>query len=409
VVRQGSDAPRQEAVAASQDPLAGLSDIQDVLSLVRDNYVDPPDLEKAISGGIREALERAHPLNSYLSPEDLHLGDPGPAAVGLRLLKRGIYAHVVAVTPGSAAAKAGIELGDVVRKIDGDSIGVMSAWTLERRLQGAPGSEISLLRYGAVSGETKKIVLKRELPLHPAIAPRRDTKATLLTLTDLDPGRVAELKAILATLDHHLPLVLDLRNCSGGSLKETAQIAGLFLGAGPLGAVQETGRPDLPLAIVPSGLPAFNRLAVLQGPGTLGPAELLAAALKFQKVPVFGERSAALGVERTRFALKGGGAAEVVNKRWVGAGGELLGAGGDKPEAKKAEHKAPASDAPKVPEAATAKTPAAGYGVVPDHPLKGLKPGDDPLPKILEGLDAPAKAASLGPLGTGRTPHLGWA
>jgi carboxyl-terminal processing protease len=398
VVRQAADAPRHEAAGSAQDPLAGLSDIQDVLSLVRDNYVDPPDMEKAINGGIREALERAHPLNAYLSPEDLRLGDPGPASIGIRLIKRGIYAHVVSVTPGSSAAKAGIVVGDVVRKLDGDSVGVMSAWTLERRLRGPVGSELSLLRYGSVSGETKKIVVKRELPLRPAIAVRKEAKAVVVALTDLTAGRVAELKDVLAGLDHRLILVLDLRQCAGGTLPETALAAGLFVGAGPLGVVQETGRTDLPLAIVPAGLPPFAKLAVLQGQGTLGPAELLASALKKQGVPVFGERSAALGVERTRFTLKGGGAAEVVNKRWLGAGGEFLGAGGEKPEGKKAAApaKGPESAGPKAPVVDAVKVPAAGYGVVPDHPLKGLKPEEDPLPKILEVLESGAKHASLG-------------
>ena len=398
VVRQASNAPRQEAVGSAQDPLAGLSDIQDVLSLVRDNYVDAPDMEKAIGGGIREALERAHPLNAFLTPEDLRLGDPGPAGIGVRLVKRGIYAHVVSVTPGSVAAKAGFEVGDVVRKVDGDSIGVMSSWTLERRLKGQVGSEISLLRYGAVSGDTKKITLRRELPLRPPVGVRKDPKATVVTLADLNAGRAAELQALLATLDHKLPLVLDLRACAGGTLAEAALVGGLLAGAGPLGAVQETGRPDQPLALQPAGLPGFAKVAVLQGQGTLGPAELLSSALKYQAIPVFGERSAALGVERTRFSLKGGGAAEVVNKRWLGAGGEFLGAGGDKPEGRKTAVKAkvPESEGPKAPVADSVKVPAAGYGVVPDHPLKGLKHDEDPLPRILEGLDGPAKHAFLG-------------
>ena len=407
VVRQSVDAPRQEAPGSAQDPLAGLSDIQDVLSLVRENYVDPPDMEKAIQGGIRETLERAHPLNAYLTAEDLRLGDPGPASVGIRLVKRGIYAHVVAVTPGSCAAKAGLEVGDVVRKLDGDSVGVMSAWILERRLRGPVGSDLALLRYSAASGETKKIVLKRELPLRPAITVRKEPKATVVALADLSAGRSAELKALLADLDHHLPLVLDLRQCSGGTLQEAAQAAGLFAAAGPLGTVQETGKADLALAIVPAALPAFAKVAVLQGQGTLGPAELVASALKNQAVPVFGERSAALGVERTRFMLRGGGAAEMVTKRWLGAGGEFLGAGGDRPEGKKAVTvpKAPASDGPKAPVVETAKAPPSGYGVMPDHPIKGLKPGEDPLPKILEVLDPPAKGAAVSSTGAHPAPR----
>ena len=84
------DAPRYVAQAgpqaAAQDPLAGLSDIQDVLTLVRDNYVDKPEMEKVINGGIQGVLERAHPLNAYLTAEDLHLPDPGPAGIGITVV-----------------------------------------------------------------------------------------------------------------------------------------------------------------------------------------------------------------------------------------------------------------------------------------------------------------------------------
>ena len=394
-----SIAPRTELKAPAQDPLAGLSDVQDVLTLIQDDYVDKPDMEKVIGGGIQAVLERAHPLNSYLTPEDLHQPDPGPAGVGITVVKRQIYAQVVAVVPDSPAAKAGFQVSDMVRKINGDSIGPMSAWTLERRLRGPVGSELSLLRYVAANGDLKQITLKRERIVPPPITVRKDPKATVVTLADLTPGRAQELKALLRDLDHKLPLVLDLRQCAGGALVEAAQVAGLFLPGGLLAKVQETGKPTSELSVVPTPMPPFATVAVLQGSYTLGPAEALSAALKKQAVPVFGERTYGLGVERSRFMLRQGGAAEVVNKRWLGAGGEFLGAGGEKPEAPqkpldtfKGQGPAPAPE-------------AVGYGVAPDyvikanrpddHAVKGTRPEEDPLPKILEILDTRAKAKAV--------------
>ena len=64
VVRQTPPAARVESAPSVKDPLAGLADVQDVLSLVRDNYVDVPDLEKVIRGGIEGVLEQAHPMNA---------------------------------------------------------------------------------------------------------------------------------------------------------------------------------------------------------------------------------------------------------------------------------------------------------------------------------------------------------
>ena len=128
--------------------------------------------------------------------------------------------------PGSPADKAGILVGDVIRKIDGDSIGSMSAWVLERRLKGPVGSEINLVNYDNVSGQLKKLTLKRELVQRPAMAVRKEPKGTLLTLPDLSAGRAAELQGLLGGFDRSLPLVLDLRRCAGGDLAEAIQSGG---------------------------------------------------------------------------------------------------------------------------------------------------------------------------------------
>jgi len=398
MLQPGGSGPKPATHIQAPDPLAGLSDIQDVLTLIRDNYVDTPDMEKVVDGGIQGVLERAQPLNSFLTPEDLHLPDPGPAGVGITVVKRQIYAQVVAVVPGSPAAKAGFQVSDMVRQLDGDSIGPMSAWTLERRLRGAPGSSVSLLRYAAADGDLKRITLKRELIQAPPVTVRREPQATVLTLADLGPGRAAQLKAMLPGLDHKLPLVLDLRQCAGGTLTEAAQVAGLLVGSGPLATVQEAGKEPVPVAIVPAGLPGFDQLAVLQGGFTLGPAEALSAALKHQGVPTFGERTYGFGVERTRFLLRQGGAIELVNKRWVGPGGELLGAGGEKIDNVQPQL-AVSSTQKEAPKAAPT-----GFGVAPDYPIsatkpddhavQGIRPEEDPLPRILEILAGKAKRAA---------------
>lgn len=360
VFQRAQPAPRTEVIKSPQDPLAGLSDIQDVLTLVRDNYVDTPDLEQVIAGGIENALERAHPLNAYLSPEEVRLPNPGPAQVGLLVLKKTIWAQVVAVTPGSPADKAGIQVGDVIRKIDGDSIGSMSAWELERRLKGPVGSDVNLVNYDNVSGQLKKLSLKRELVKRPELSLRKDPKGVLVSLPDLSAGRAVELKGLLKDLAPGLPLVLDLRGCAGGELSEATQVAAMFAAGGPFLTVQETGKPDRAITVAASGSPAFPRLAVLQGYGTVGAGEGLAAYFKKQNILTVGERTAGLGVERSRIPLKQGGAVELVNRRWIGAGGEKL----DR------------------------------QGVVPEEALKGLRADEDPLPKVLEILEAKLKKAA---------------
>ncbi len=360
---QNSPSPRSApAPVAAQDPLAGMADIQDVLGYVRDSYVDAPDMGKVVGGGIQGVLERAHPLNALLSPEDLRLPDPGPADIGITVVKRVIYAQVVSVRPEGPGAKAGFQPGDLIRKIDGESVGPLSSWTLERRLRGSEGSEITLLRYSSGETQASKVTLRRALPGALAVGLRRTEKAQVLTLPDLSTGRASELAPLLAGLDRALPLLVDLRSAAGGTLDEAARVMGLLVKEGPLGTVQEHGGKEQALAATPSGSVPFGKVVVLLGPGTAGAPEALASGLRKAGCLSVGERSAGMGVERTRIPLRQGGAVELVTRRWVGAGGEKL----DR------------------------------QGVNPDQALRGLKADEDPLPKVLPLLDAKKEGAEEG-------------
>jgi carboxyl-terminal processing protease len=360
VLQQGNPPkpqPKPGAKAVPQDPLAGLADIQDVLALVQQNYVDPPDMEKVVAGGVQAVLERSHPLNAYLSAEDLRLPDPGPAEAGLVVIKRGaIYATVLAVTPGGPAAKAGIQAGDVIRKVDGDSVGRLSAWALERKLRGAEGSSLDLYRYNATGDLTKTTVLRQRI-VPGAVAIKQGQGALLVALPDLAKGRMEDLKKVLTGADRTQTLVLDLRQCQQGSMGEAAVVAGLLGAKGAFATLQEAGKPDREMAVAGTGTP-FARLALLVGRSTLGAPEVLAACLKKGGARTFGERTPGLGVERARFALKQGGAVELVSRRWVGLGGEKL----DR------------------------------QGVIPDQALR-LADTDDALAKVLAALAAPVPAA----------------
>jgi carboxyl-terminal processing protease len=362
-----ADKPAKEAsvAIAADDPLAGLADIQDVLAHIQANYVDVPDMEKALAGGIQGALERVNLLNSYLTPAETQMPDPGPGETGLTLLKTQLFAIVVGVAPESPAALAGFQVGDRVRKLNGESLGPMSHWALERKMKGSVGSEIDLVRMPSGTTEIKKAVIKRALPKRASITSREESNALMVALPDLAEGRAKELGGLLKAADKKRPLILDLRRCVGGTYEEAAKIASLLGSTGVFATLQETGQPDRPLDAPQSEVINFPKIAILNGLGTVGPAEALAVALRHlgekglggqkaaKMVITLGERTVGLAVERRRFPIKQGGAVELVTRRWMGCGGERL----DR------------------------------TGPPPDYSLRGIPDSEDILPRVLEALE----------------------
>lgn len=307
------------------DQLAGLADIQDILDLMNDRYVEIPDMELVINGGIQSALEKSHPFNSWLSATDIKEEDLGVASVGMTLIKRGIYASVLAVVPGGPADRAGIRPGEVIRRLNGLSLNKMSAWKMQRLTKGPVGTELEVQRYPKDAVEPVKTQLKLEIPRVSPLGFQTSPRGSLITLSDLKPGRDKEFSALLGRLTPNQPLILDLRNSSEGTPQVALNIANLLCSEGLFATLRTTNKPDVNLTLTPSSPRPTMKLLVIQDATTSGVAELLASALKRHgKAKNLGGRTAGLGVALGRFPLSQGGALELVMERWTGAGLEKL-------------------------------------------------------------------------------------
>jgi carboxyl-terminal processing protease len=161
-------------------------------------------------------------------------------------------------------------------------------------------------------------------------------------------------------------LVVDLRNCPGGSLAAAQAAAGLFMPGKKLGTVLRSRDRKEALVARPPGGEAFDFrvAAALVNRGTEGAAELLAAALRDSAgARLIGERTWGNAFERTAFQLADGTGYTLTTGKFVPPGGADFHRTGVKPDAVVA---LPASAAPGSPEdrqleraLAVAKRPAA--------------------------------------------------
>src|SRR5688572_19746117 len=148
----------------------------EVLSRIKSEYVEEPDIKNVTLGAMNGMLESLDPFASYLSAEQykqyLRTHDVKKANVGLVLSRKFGYVGVVNAIPGSSAARAGLSTGDMLEAINGVATRDMPLAYAEMLLSGDPGTsaEVSVLRVR--KPEPQKVTLTRAIQKLPAVTSR---------------------------------------------------------------------------------------------------------------------------------------------------------------------------------------------------------------------------------------------
>lgn len=259
-----------------------LSVFTEVLSLVRQAYVDSPDLDALMAGALDGTTDALDPFSQYVPADEVEAYERA-RQVGVRysgltlLMERGV-AYVVAVDPGSPAEAADLQPGDLVTEVDGRTTRVMPLWEVEEALAGEPGTEVTLelLRRG------DPVIATFTLAAFEPPSPSLDAVdgVPVLRVPGFLPEtreQVRELLATVAEADHDR-LLLDLRGVAGGDPEAAYAVAELFAD-GPLGALTAQGE-ELASFRGESEPLWSGELVVLVTRGTLGAAEVLAEVLR---------------------------------------------------------------------------------------------------------------------------------
>jgi carboxyl-terminal processing protease len=263
-----------------------LSVYSEVLSRIRLEYVEEPNIPGVTDGALHGLLESLDANSSYLSPEEYKryktTKSGGKANIGADVSKRFGYAAVVAVIPGGPADKAGIENTDIIESIENKSTHDMSLAEIRSLLSGDVGSTITVAVVRPRRAEPQKIVITRDLvTIPPATDKVLADNVGYIKVDSFPQGESQEIASKIRDVqkDGAKKIVLDLRNCAGGEESEGIAAANLFLDHGTITYLQGQKYPRQAFNADASKEITKLPVAVLVNRSTAGPAEIVAAAI----------------------------------------------------------------------------------------------------------------------------------
>ena len=280
-----------------------LSVYSEVLSRIRSEYVEEPNILAVTDGALHGLLESLDANSSYLTPDEYKKykarKNDGKGDIGATISKRFGYAAVVSVIPGGPADKAGLDSGDIIEAIEGRTTREMSLAEILTYTSGEPGSNLNIAVVRPRKAEPQKITVTRNTVSIPAVSDKTlEDGVGYIKVDAFTQGKSQEIANKVKAMQTHgiKKLILDVRDCSAGDAKEGIATANLFLNHGMITYLQgqrypkETFNADMNKAI--TGLP----LVVLVNHGTAGAAEIVASAvLENARGDVLGDKTFGMG------------------------------------------------------------------------------------------------------------------
>ncbi len=300
--------------------------LQQVLDLVRFNYVDPVSPDTLADDAIQQVLSKLDPHSIYIPAvnlgevnEDLQGNFQG---IGVEFNIFSDTVNVITVMENGPSDKAGLHTGDKIIKV-GDSLvagnGITTA-RIKKLLRGPGASNVVL----TILRDNKLMPFSLERGIIPIVS------VDAAYMVNKDDGYIHINKFSITTYEEFMKsleklkgqgmkkLMLDLRDNGGGILQEAVEIADEFLdGTKLIVYTQGNSKPKEEYRCKRDGLFETGKLVVLVNEGTASASEVLAGALQdWDRAEIIGRRTYGKGLVQEQYELTDGSALRLTVARY---------------------------------------------------------------------------------------------
>ncbi len=333
---------QSETQALTPLPLDQIRSFADIFTRIKLNYVEPVSDEELLRYAVEGMLNGLDPHSVYLKDErfeELNEGTRGAFnGLGMEVVMDEGFVKVIAPIDDTPAARAGIQTGDLIIRIDGKTVSGLSLQEATEEMRGEPGTSITLTILREAEPEPFDLELKRAVVRLSSVKRKR--------LSD-DIGYIRVSQFQIATAENFRKqlkmlrdesgfrgLVLDLRNNPGGLLTSAVSIADTMLTGGTIVTTKSRhAENDQKYDATQTDLLDGKPVVVLINGGTASASEIVAGALQdHERALILGTPSFGKGSVQTVMNIGEQEAIKLTTARYYTPNGNSIQAAGIVPD-----------------------------------------------------------------------------
>jgi len=314
----------------------------DVFERVRSSYVEEVGDKELIEAAINGMLSSLDPHSSYMDPDsfaDMQVQTKGEfGGLGIEVTMENGVVKVVSPIDDTPAARAGIQPGDFITHIDGESVIGLNLSDAVDKMRGPVDSDVKLTIVRG-NADPFDVTLKRAVIKIQSVRSRLEGTVGYVRITSFSEQTDLGLRNAIDSLkkesnDKLVGLVLDLRNNPGGLLDQAIAVSDDFINQGEI--VSTRGRDpkagqrfNAEAGDLINGLP----MVVLINSGSASASEIVAGALQdHHRAILLGTTSFGKGSVQTIIPLPGHGAIRLTTARYYTPSGRSIQGSGIVPD-----------------------------------------------------------------------------
>lgn len=285
----------------------------------------PLNAQKMIYGAIEGAVRSlGDPYTRFEEPAEARYFDQDleGSFEGIGATVDIVDGYLVIVEPlkDSPALKAGLQPGDIILEVDGNSIEGMDLIDAINVIRGPDGSEVRLLIRRQGVAEPFVVTVTRGRIQLPTVTYRElSSGVAYVQLAEFNSQATVQLQAALreALAKKPCALIFDLRGNPGGYLHIAVQVASQFIREGVIVTEKDSKGKSTEYRAEGHGLAYDVPLAVLVDGGSASASEIVAGAIQeLGRGTVIGRRTFGKGSVQVSHSFPDGSALRVTVARW---------------------------------------------------------------------------------------------